>query len=454
MLSSPKRPIDPNRSYTENYKWTCEYNQLAETRQEERKTRIVSGIMLAILIGGFMAFAINVRQAESKPGTIIVPDDYPTIQDAIGNATAGDTIFVRAGTYCEHLEIDKPLTLEGESNQNTTIKLFSTPTSFLVGIDVSASNVKIEGFYLTPVLPRLSVTSGPEWRSSPTFIWLDGRTTNCTNITIENNVLDGRGSAMDCLDMLEASNNRIVNNTMEHNHNSLEGSCIYMYYSDSNVISYNDLSGGWAGIEMLWCSNNTILANDITNTTVLGPDMGGGIQLMHSSDNVVVGNTLTGNDVGIDVWGMDADGNSIYHNNFVGNTIQASEGQGFGPPSINIWDKGYPGGGNYWSDYAGVDLFSGPYQNVTGSDGIGDTPYVINANNTDRYPLMRPVQKIVGDVNMDGKVDGKDISEVALAFGTRPGDPRWNPLADLDGDGKIDGRDMTIVASHFGESYW
>jgi len=54
----------------------------------------------------------------------------------------------------------------------------------------------------------------------------------------------------------------------------------------------------------------------------------------------------------------------------------------------NIWDDGYPSGGNYWSDYAGVDEKSGPNQNQPGSDGIGDTPYVINSNNRDNYPLI------------------------------------------------------------------
>jgi len=56
--------------------------------------------------------------------------------------------------------------------------------------------------------------------------------------------------------------------------------------------------------------------------------------------------------------------------------------------SMNTWDKGYPSGGNYWSDYNGTDLYSGPYQNVTGSDGIGDTPYVIDSSDIDHYPLM------------------------------------------------------------------
>jgi hypothetical protein len=46
-----------------------------------------------------------------------------------------------------------------------------------------------------------------------------------------------------------------------------------------------------------------------------------------------------------------------------------------------MWDNGFPSGGNYWSDYTGT---------YTNGDGIGDTPYVIDANNQDRYPLMNP----------------------------------------------------------------
>jgi len=54
----------------------------------------------------------------------------------------------------------------------------------------------------------------------------------------------------------------------------------------------------------------------------------------------------------------------------------------------NVWDDGYPSGGNYWSNYTDVDLSSGAYQNVTGSDGIGDALHIMDANNTDNYPLM------------------------------------------------------------------
>jgi len=39
--------------------------------------------------------------------TITVPDDYSTIQEAINNAAEGDTVFVKAGTYYEHVVVDR-----------------------------------------------------------------------------------------------------------------------------------------------------------------------------------------------------------------------------------------------------------------------------------------------------------------------------------------------------------
>lgn len=59
-------------------------------------------------------------------------------------------------------------------------------------------------------------------------------------------------------------------------------------------------------------------------------------------------------------------------------------------PSINVWDDGYPSGGNYWWNHTAVDLCIGLYQNETGSDGICDTSFDIDENNQDRYPLMNP----------------------------------------------------------------
>ena len=57
----------------------------------------------------------------------------------------------------------------------------------------------------------------------------------------------------------------------------------------------------------------------------------------------------------------------------------------------NSWDNGYPSGGNYWEDYTGTDNYHGPNQNLSGSDGIGDTPYnIYGGSNQDLYPFMEP----------------------------------------------------------------
>lgn len=64
----------------------------------------------------------------------------------------------------------------------------------------------------------------------------------------------------------------------------------------------------------------------------------------------------------------------------------------FGSTSTStLWHMDYPSGGNYWSDYVGVDNYRGENQDQPGSDGMGDTPYYISGdNNRDRYPLISP----------------------------------------------------------------
>lgn len=115
-------------------------------------------------------------------------------------------------------------------------------------------------------------------------------------------------------------------------------------------------------------ANNTITENWIVNSNR-------GIVLDNSNHNAITKNKIANNsDVGIFVGGAD---NAIYHNDFIGN----HEHVRIPAHQTNTWDDGYPSGGNYWSDYLGSDA---------NGDGIGDTPYVIDTNNTDYYPLTNP----------------------------------------------------------------
>jgi len=136
---------------------------------------------------------------------------------------------------------------------------------------------------------------------------------------------------------------------------------IWMYHSDENIVGVNEVSHDVYGIILTGAKGNVIRENTVT-------------------DNISVGNWI-----GVGLWSEQSFNNTIHHNNFVDNTFHIHSLE-----SINEWDNGYPSGGNYWSGYTGSDQFNGPYQNETGSDGIGDTPYVIDPNNQDQYPLMNP----------------------------------------------------------------
>jgi hypothetical protein len=118
---------------------------------------------------------------------------------------------------------------------------------------------------------------------------------------------------------------------------------------------------------------------------------------------------------------------------------------------LNVWDDGYPSGGNYWSNYTGVDVKSGPNQDQPGSDGIGDSPHVIDANNKDNYPLTKRWSLLTGDIDGDGDVDGVDFGIFAPCYGSLLGQPNYKRECDLDFDGDDDGVDFGMFAPNYGK---
>jgi parallel beta-helix repeat protein len=154
---------------------------------------------------------------------------------------------------------------------------------------------------------------------------------------------------------------------------------VAIHFSNSCVISDNIITNNQIDGVIILGNHNLITDNIITNN-----HQGINISLIAGGNNTISGNLITSNfHVGVTIAYTSYD-NKIFHNNFVNNPIQAAA------TLSNTWDDGYPSGGNYWSNYDGIDLNSGPYQNETGNDGIGDEPYlgILDENNQDNYPLM------------------------------------------------------------------
>ncbi len=153
---------------------------------------------------------------------------------------------------------------------------------------------------------------------------------------------------------------------------------IGIYFASRNNISGNDISANSnIGITIDQTTNNTLTGNNITSNTYHG------VWLHFASFNTIGRNNIANNGDGVGLFS--ASDNNFYHNNFTDNGEQV-----YSYDSANTWDNDYPSGGNYWSDYIGEDLRMDPNQSQPNPDGIGDTPYVIDENNVDRYPLMRP----------------------------------------------------------------
>ena len=60
----------------------------------------------------------------------------------------------------------------------------------------------------------------------------------------------------------------------------------------------------------------------------------------------------------------------------------------------------------------------------------------------------------MGDCNMDGVIDDKDVALLQAAWGSNPSSPNWNVNCDLNGDGVVDSSDTAILARNFGKNIW
>jgi parallel beta-helix repeat protein len=221
----------------------------------------------------------------------------------------------------------------------------------------------------------------------------------------ENEVYWNHCANGDGIGISAGENNTIFENTLENNY---DGIVLQNAYTIKNSVYENSISGNEYGIHIHSAKFNNIFSNSITASTVCGVNflhsadnntLSGnaitenqcGINFYASANNTITQNLVANNNVGINVtYSLD---NVVHHNSFVDNTLQAIIDLG---SSDQVWDEGYPSGGNYWSNYVGVDYYNGSSQDILGSDGIGDKSLVVNgttkwAPDEDRYQLVTSI---------------------------------------------------------------
>ncbi len=261
------------------------------------------------------------------------PNNYTKIQDAIDNASDGDTVFVYSGIYNESLLVDVSIVLKGE-NKNTTIIELNFGNYI---INVSADEVTISGFSLINYgmfFSEFGILINSDYNcineniiSTTGFdINLNGKWNNVSNNIFYHLDLPYPGL---CSVICKKSNNIIHNN-------EIKGPCVVGIMCSSS--SYDKITGNnfnrtGFGIYLINSTNCEISKNKIVNGSVYGIAL-----IENSSDNYIFRNDIRNNqEYGIFLYYSFS--NRIEENNFIKNKPNAF----FKNSRFNSWDR------NYWN---------------------------------------------------------------------------------------------------------
>lgn len=277
---------------------------------------------------------IEKPQSISKSNWLYVggtgPGNYTTIQDAVDNASGGDTVFVfdDSSPYVENIVVNTSLSLIGEKKETTIINGSTIdPNPYMnlsIGILVNADNVLVKGF---------------------TIQGCDGTGIGILskNNSILENIFSNNGNGVSSGSGNTISSNLFIDNDIG----------IYIT-NESNNFFGNVISHNRIGVGVILSKNANISNNIISEN-------GNGIYITMSYNTIVYRNNISNNNVGAYTWFTSAD--KILQNNFIGNNKSANSIQSILvkiqlfkkelklPIQRNVWS------GNYWDDWDGT----GPY---------------------------------------------------------------------------------------------
>jgi parallel beta-helix repeat protein len=383
----------------------CNYNLINNCTSNNNKNGFAS------TYSANNSFRDNTAKSNQNSGIYIARSTFSTI---VNSTTNGNNININS-QYSDYNKFLK----NNVSNTGNTGMYLSYSKYNIISQNIAIGNSR-DGIKLAYGCYYNSVTENYV-KSNSAGIYLDYAQRNI----VRNNTATSNGGAG--LYLFVSKDNEITNNTITYNNRGIQIGSSSSSYQQTNIISYNRIKNNSYGIQSDYsCKNNIsnnlfinntngiyLIASDqnqIKNNSISHVGSGYGIRLYYTCDyntvvsnvvsnywygivlmttchyNVLSSNSVKENDGG-GIWIVDnSQYNKVYHNNVINNINQAKD-----DCINNQWDNGYPSGGNYWSDYSGTDIWSGPYQNISGSDNIGDTPYTTimgSAGARDKYPLM------------------------------------------------------------------
>jgi len=340
------------------------------------RRKVVSGMMLTLLLIGMLTLAFNIHQVKAIRTIYIRADgsvDPPTAPiSSVDNVTYIITDNINSDT--DGIVIERSnIILDGNGQTLQGTEAFYSYGIFLSErTNVTIKNIEIKKFWNGIKLNNSSNNSisGNNITNNDDGIWFY-KSSNYNSISV-NNITNNKFLGVY---IHSSKNNSISGNNITDN----AGGVSLSSFAEYNIVSGNNITNNkWYGINLIDHSKYNIFSrNDIANNRFEG------VSLSYMSDyNIFSANNIANNGNGVALFGGDCSNNAFYHNDFIDNTQQVNITES---GCANVWDDGFPSGGNYWSDY------EERYPNAIEIDnsGIWNTPYVVDQNNQDNYPLVK-----------------------------------------------------------------